>query len=430
MDTMNQQEPSTPKRRVGTTAASDIQPCRISWFTSSQRPNFISPRKRVSATIDEDDEPPATNAKRFAGSDAASSVVTPRELSPQGTSNVMVFDLPLCKPLKGGNSCSPAKDIKMAAPAAASSAATKAFSVMDDEPVWGDSMMDESSAFASSLPQPALNTRKVTAADDGCDEDMKQEDFSSNMFGWFTDDVKEDLKLPKSMTDASLISGESSVEDLTNVGEVKQPFLLPAVSLESSPEDEDSEDSSSVINNRKLSNAEEGDIDANMNLDEPVFEDVILDPSTLNPSAASLDEIKMFDFEEPNEPETSSFLDEDPAGFSSAPHMTTLDPLPYLKAEGETEKKKGSAKQDTNEVMAMDLLADVAGAASAYSIELTDDPLATAYNADASSDDAHQQNERKGKDLSSLKKKGKDKTNKGVCAWREKFDQLRGECLI
>ncbi|KAL7491067.1 hypothetical protein ACHAWT_001542 [Skeletonema menzelii] len=414
MDTMNQQEPSTPER-AGVTA-SDVHLCRSSWFTSSQRPNIISPRKRVS-TIDEEDQRPAYKLKRCA--DAADGMVTPRDFSPPATSNDMVFDLPLytSPPLKGGvqNSSSPTEDIKTAA---AAGAAKEAFSIMDDEPVWGDSMydMEDPSAFASSVSQPALATRKVTAAD--CDEDSKQEDFSSNMFGWFTDDVKEDVKFPNSMTDASLVSGGSSEDDLTNVGEVKQPFLLPAVSLED-------EDSSSVINNRKLPNATDGDIDADMNLDEPVFEDVILDPSTLHPSAASLDD---FDFDEPAAPTTSSFL----GSFSSAPHLTTLDPLPCLKTECGHPAVKNQSPSLVNEVMAMDLLADVADAAS-MSMELTDDPLVTAYNVDAStsSEDemmsSHQTNNRKGKDLSLYLKEGKDTNDmqKGVCAWRKKFDQLR-----
>eukprot|EP00577_Skeletonema_sp_RCC1716_P007491 CAMPEP_0113404456 /NCGR_PEP_ID=MMETSP0013_2-20120614/18398_1 /TAXON_ID=2843 ORGANISM="Skeletonema costatum, Strain 1716" /NCGR_SAMPLE_ID=MMETSP0013_2 /ASSEMBLY_ACC=CAM_ASM_000158 /LENGTH=604 /DNA_ID=CAMNT_0000290057 /DNA_START=195 /DNA_END=2009 /DNA_ORIENTATION=+ /assembly_acc=CAM_ASM_000158 len=419
---MNQQEPST-RLRVDVTAK-DMQQC--SWFPSrQQRPIISSNNKRGhTGSIDEGELPPTQKLKGFVDDVG---VVTPTyTLSPpSNNSDVMMFAIPFFNNSMGGvqNSSHPTNEDKKAAAAGASIEATSSMDYMDDEPVWGN-MRDNkepSAAATSSLQQPALRTRAVTAdylkrkvTADFDDDNSKQEDLSAGIYGWFTDD-KDTMKL----AGASLVSGGSS-DDL-NDEESKQSFLHPAVSHE------DQEDDSSVINSRKflhvLGDFDDGDI----NLDQPVFEDVILDPNTLDPSTDSLDD--MFDFDEPTSPMpgTSSFLDED---LSSHSHLTTLDPLPFFPDECVTpvlkhpiENPPGksfitpeTAGQASNELgvmaKAIDMLADVADAA------LMADPMTAAYNFESSSGNemmtAHQSREKREKEV-----------KRSESAWRKKFDQLR-----
>lgn len=413
---MTQQEPSTLDH-VGMNAK-DTQLC--SWFTPRQRPiNSALQKREHSGSIDADNQDrPAHKLKRC---EAAAGVITPQfELSPPPNSDVMSFQLPFFNSIKGLQSpCSSTEDIyKIAA-----GAGKDAVSSMDDEPVW-DNMRSiaEPSVFASSLQQPALNTRKVTA---DFDENTNQDDLPGGIFGWFTDNVDQDqdVLVSKSSTFASFVSGNSS-DNLTSDDEAKQPSLFHSVSLEV-------EESSSVINRKQLLKGMEGEIDA-MNLDEPVFEDVILDSTILNPSGSLED---MFNF--PDESKSArqtpcSLFDGDHLGFASSTHLTTLDPLPYLKPDSATPAvKEASANivtpksliQDTSEIMAIDMLADVADAAS---MELMDDPLplAAAYIFDSSSSNEN-------KMMTPHQSSKKKETNKrSVCAWRKKFDELRGQYLV
>ncbi len=410
---MAQQEPST--NELVDVSAKDMQLC--SSFTSRQRPivAVLQKRERTGSIDVDNQDPPAHKLKRY---EAAAGVITPQfELSPTLNSDAMSLHLPFFDSIKGVQSpCPPTEDIKKIA----AYAGKDAVSSMDDEPVWDNvCSIEEPSAFASSLQQPALNTRKVTA---DFDADTKQDDLSGGIFGWFTDDVDQDVTLSKPPIDAPLVSGSSS-DSLTNDEEAKQSFLLPSVSLEV-------EDSSSVINSRQLLNGMGGDIDSDMNLDEPVFEDVIIDPATLDPAtlnqSASLED--MFNFDDPISPSqaTSSLLDGDEMGFSSTTHLKTMNPLPYSKPENATPAVKEpstnlitpeSLIQDTSEIMAIDLLADVADAAS---MELMEDQLAAPYIFDSSSSS---ENEMATPHQSSKK----EKKNRSVSAWRKQFDKLRGE---
>ncbi len=408
MDTMTQQEPSNFEHDG--VNAQDMHLC--SWFTSQQHPiNSVLQKRERTEPIDVDDQDrPAHKLKRC---EAAAGMVAPQcGLSPPPNIDVMSIQLPFFNSIKGLQSpCSSAEDINKIA----AGTGKDAVSSMDDEPVW-DNMgnIEEPSAFVSSLQQPALNMRKVTA---DFDENIKQDDLSGGIFGWFTDDVDQDQDMPasKSPTFASLVSGGDD-------GEAKQSSLLHSVSLEV-------EDSTSVINSKQLLG---GEIDADMNLDAPVFEDdVILDPASLNPSESLED---MFNFDEPTSHSQTpiSFLDGDEMSFSSTTHLTTLDPLPYFMPESATPAVKvpctnlvtpesESFKQDTSEIMAIDMLADVADAAS---MELMDDPLTAAYIFDSNSSS---ENEMMTPHQSSKKRE----TNKrSVCAWRNKFDELRGEYLV
>lgn len=415
MDTMAQQEPSTLEH-VGINAQ-DMQLC--GGFTSRQLPeNSVLHKRERTGSIDVDNQDrPAHKLKRYG---AAAGMVTPQfELSPPPpNSDVMSFQLPFLDSIKGlQSSCSSTEDSNKIA----AGEGKDDVSSMDDAPVW-DNMpnIEEPSAFTSSLQQPALNTRKVTA---DFDADTTQDDLSGGIFGWFTDDVEEDqdVTASKSPTFASLVSGGSS-DNLINDDEVKQPSLLPSVSLEV-------EESTSVIKNRQLLNGIGGKIDADLNLDEPVFEDDILDPAILIPSGSLED---MFNFDEPTSSTQTpcSFLDGDQMSFSYTTNPTTLDPLPYSKPESATpavkEPRTNSVtpeilKQDTSEIMAIDMLADVADAAS---MELMDDQLAAASIFDSNSSSL---NEMMTPHQSSKKK---EKKKRSVSAWRKKFDELRGEYRV
>ncbi len=222
-------------------------------------------------------------------------------------------------------------------------------SSMDDEPVW-DNMSDieDDSAFAT-RPHPPIATRKIT--DDFDVDPSKEEDLPDGLFGWFTDDVVEDVKPTKSPTDVKLLNAM-------------------------------------------------GDIDVDMDLDGPVFEDNILDHNLSSTSIGAA----MFDFPVPNSsfPAAASLPGERQTSCASpAVHLTTLDPLPFSSPSFMDPTFQESiasvvtpARQDSNEILAMDLLANVA---TDVSKELLD--LATDSCFDSSSDNemmtSYQSSERK-----------------------------------
>jgi hypothetical protein len=413
METMSQQELS-PRVLSVSGATDDSTMC--SWLSSGQPPivfpkiletsgcsNSARPllsllkKREHSGAIDEDLQPLTQKRKAYGG---AASVVTPvYELSPSSTDpNIVSFNLPYFNSTGGvQNSSSPTEDTKFLFHEIPESTSS-----MDDEPVW-DNMSDieDDSAFAT-RPHPPIATRKIT--DDFDVDPSKEEDLPDGLFGWFTDDVVEDVKPTKSPTDVSLVSGDSS-HKLNNDDEE----LRPTVSLE----DQDSPSVSKLLNAM-------GDIDVDMDLDGPVFEDNILDHNLSSTSIGAA----MFDFPVPNSsfPAAASLPGERQTSCASpAVHLTTLDPLPFSSPSFMDPTFQESiasvvtpARQDSNEILAMDLLANVA---TDVSKELLD--LATDACFDSSSDNemmtSYQSSERK------ARKSG---------AWMRKFDQLRGECLI
>jgi hypothetical protein len=277
-------------------------------------------------------------------------------------------------------------------------------SSMDDEPVW-DKMSDieEDSAFATSQ-RPPLATRKITH---GFDVDSsKVEDLPDGLFGWFTDDVIKDVEPTKSPTDVSPVSVDSS-DKLSD-----DEDLRPTVSLED-------QDRPSVC--KLLNVMGDIDVDVDVDLDGPVFGGNILDP---NLSLASIG-AAMFDFLMSNSPlPVAAFPPgKNQTSFPSpAVHLSTLDPLPYSSPSFVTPALQETItsvvtpeRQDSIEIMAMDLLAYVA---TDDSKELLD--LATDSCFDSCSENemmtSHQSSEKKSKKCGS--------------AWMKKFEQLRGECLM
>jgi len=415
MKSMAQQEFS-PRLLSVSGATNDNMMCR--WL-SSRQPTIVVPeileasgcsnsarplssllkKREHPGTIDEDEQPLTPKRKGY-GCDT--SVVTPvHERSPSSSTDptIVSFNPPFLQSSVQNSSLSK-EDITCVF-----NEIQESTSSMDDEPVW-DNMSDieEDSAFAT-YQHPPLATRKIS---DGVDVDSsKVEDLPDGLFGWFTDDVIEDVEPSKSPTDVSLVSGDSS-DKLSDDEE-----LRPTVSLED-------QDSPSVC---KFLNVM-GDIDVDMDLDGPVFEDNILDH---NLSSASIGAV-MFDFPMPNSPLPAAAFPPGKHLPSPAVHLTTLDPLPYSSPGFMTPALQETItsvvtpeRQDSIEIMAMDLLANVATDASK---ELLD--FATDSCFDSCSENemmtSHQSSEKKSKKCGS--------------AWMKKFEQLReyarenGNCNI
>jgi len=373
METMSQQELS-PRVLSVSGATDDSTMC--SWLSSGQPPivfpkiletsgcsNSARPllsllkKREHSGAIDEDLQPLTQKRKAYGG---AASVVTPvYELSPSSTDpNIVSFNLPYFNSTGGvQNSSSPTEDTKFLFHEIPESTSS-----MDDEPVW-DNMSDieDDSAFAT-RPHPPIATRKIT--DDFDVDPSKEEDLPDGLFGWFTDDVVEDVKPTKSPTDVKLLNAM-------------------------------------------------GDIDVDMDLDGPVFEDNILDHNLSSTSIGAA----MFDFPVPNSsfPAAASLPGERQTSCASpAVHLTTLDPLPFSSPSFMDPTFQESiasvvtpARQDSNEILAMDLLANVA---TDVSKELLD--LATDSCFDSSSDNemmtSYQSSERKARKSGAWMEEGQE----------------------
>lgn len=366
-------------------------------------------KRQHSGTIDEEEQPikqriVSQKLRRLNScvscGDAA--VVTPAqspsERSSSSNTNIMSFALPFFNTTGGGvetSSSKPTEDIKFQA------SHQEGASFMDDAPVWDDMYNIGGSSGFATHQQAALSTmpildgmiqvqslakRKVTS---DFDADAKDEDLSDGIFGWFTDDVVEDLS-PSKSTDASLVSGDSS-HKLNGDEELK-----PTVSLEY----QDIPSTSTLL-----------DVMGDIDLDGPVFEDNIFDPTTLV-SSTSIG--AMFDFMT-SSPSQASFLDENETNCNPlSSHVASLDPLPFSSSSvcmPTSEDLIASVvvtpeKPDPKEIRAMELLANVA--------ELKE----TETFSDSSSENEslmapHQKNAKRSK-----------------AAWMKRFDQLRGECLM
>ena len=260
---------------------------------------------------------------------------------------------------------------------------------------------------AAGMATSQLELSPSMNSDADFEANTKQGDLSGSggMFRWFTNDADQDpvVTFSNCPSFASFVSGSSS-DNFTNYEEAKQPSLLPSVSLEA-------EDSSTVINSGQL-----------LNRNYPVFEEDILDSATLNPSA--------FIFDKPTNPmkATCSFLDldldGDQMGISSildpSRYSTPESAIPAVKESSTNLVTPESLKLDDGKTMTIDML-DVADAAS---MDLMDDPLIEAYIFDSSTSSENEMTV----PHQSSKKRETDKIS--VRAWRDKFDELRGECLV
>ena len=303
---------------------------------------------------------------------------------------------------------------------------------MDDAPVWDDMYnIGGSSGFAihqqaarstismlildgmiqePPLVTPFLATRKVTSVFDA-DADVKDEDLSDGIFGWFTDDVVQDVN-PSKSTNVSLVSGDSS-HKLNDDEELK-----PTVSLEL--EDQDIPSTSTLLD---IMGNVMGDIDdVDIDLDGPVFEDNILDHTTLVSSTCIG---AMFDKFMSSSPSHASVLsDNDNETICNPPSshlLASLDPLPFSSScvfmptsEDLLASDVIPEKPDHKELRAVELLANVNVADACKELDETE-----------SFSDSSSENE----SLMTPHQK-KAERSKGKAAWMKRFDQLRGKYLV
>lgn len=291
-------------------------------------------------------------------------------------------------------------------------AISESVSSLDDEPVWNDISdiddMEESTPVAKQLlawTRPLTPTRQVSA-----DENDDSNDLPDGLFGWFTGDVQDNQEIFHSPTDVSTISSGNSSHKLNACEElIKTSFLQDRPNKPASLKGNVRPSVARFMNVM-------GDIDtAAMDLDGPVFEDDIFDPTLVSSTSSA-----MLDSPLPTSPfpQTEYFIGEHQMSSTPLP-PTTFDLLPYtspslLIPTLKTTKSVVTPErpQLSYEVLAIDLLADVADA----SVEL-EETSKDGVSYDSSSDNEmmtpHHSSESKGK--------------KSEASWRKKLDQLRGK---